>query len=106
MPAGEEAPEPAAMEESKPKPAPRGGPENNPRNRLQELCAKRKAPLPTFTVEERGSPNNRTFEAVVTVMIDGTKRSSRPARDRTRKGAEKAAAAEMLATLATNRFRG
>lgn len=71
----------------------------NPRNRLQEHCAKRKLPPPTFRVSETGPPNDRTFEARAVVRIGGTDTVSPPAVARTRKDAEKAASAALLVAM-------
>lgn len=83
--------------------APRPGkapPSNqNPRSRLQEYCAKRKLPLPTFHVSESGPPNDPTFEAMAIVRIEGKDVASPPASGRTRKDAEKAAATALLVTM-------
>jgi ribonuclease R len=98
MPA--EAPVPAIAQPEKPKAKVAEGSANqNPRNRLQEWCAKRRFPLPVFEVTEHGPPHDRTFKAVVTLTIEGRSRSSQPVPARSRKDAEKAAAAAMLATL-------
>lgn len=99
MPTEAEIPEKEAQATQKAAQKATVGPEQNPRNRLQELCAKRGIPLPTFTVTEHGPPQDRTFSAVVTLVIKGVTRSSRPGRGRTRKEAEKAAAAEMLTAI-------
>lgn len=74
-------------------------PAQNPRNRLQEHCAKRKLPPPTFRVSETGPPNDRTFEARAVVRIDGRDMVSSPAVARTRKDAEKAACAALLVAM-------
>lgn len=71
----------------------------NARNRLQEHCAKLKLPLPTFRLTEHGPPNDRIFEVVVAVRVDGRDLVSPPAEARTRKDAEKAAAAAMLVLM-------
>lgn len=74
-------------------------PDKNPRNRLQEHCARNKLPLPTYRVDEYGPPNDRTFEARAVVRIDGRDVVSAPVQARTRRDAEKAASAAMLVSL-------
>jgi ribonuclease R len=74
-------------------------PEQNPRNRLQEHCARRKLPLPSYGVTEHGPPHERTFKAVATVHVGGRVLVTPPTPARSRKDAEKAAAAAMLVMM-------
>ena len=99
--AGIEVPETAEppVQAPSPRPAPAAGPELNPRNRLQEYCARAKHPAPTYEVSERGPPHDRVFEAVATVRVGGRTISSPSASARSKKEAEKAAAVAMLVLM-------
>lgn len=73
--------------------------ERNPRNRLQEHCAKGGHPLPTYDVVGSGPAHDPVFVAVATARIGGRVISSAPAQARSKKEAEKAAAAGLLVLL-------
>ncbi|MGU3404582.1 RNB domain-containing ribonuclease [Methylobacterium brachiatum] len=92
------SPEPAPTVEAQHRPA-STIPDQNPRNRLQEHCAKRGLALPSYQVTERGPPHDRLFEAVTTVHVGGKVLVSPAATAKSRKEAEKAAAAEMLVLI-------
>lgn len=95
-------PEPAPSEgvpSATPEAPATAAPGQNPRNRLQEYCAKRHLPLPSYGVTEHGPPHDRVFEGVATVHVGGRVLVSPPAAAKSRREAEKAAAAAMLVLM-------
>jgi ribonuclease III len=66
----------------------------DPKNALQELAAQRGEPAPSYTLAERGPDHEKSFEAVVSVAgVTGH------GEGRSKKQAERRAAAEVLARL-------
>ena len=76
-----------------------GANEANPRNRLQEICQKRRWPMPRFEVTQTGPSHAPDFEATVSLDVKGAARRAGPCKGRSRKEAEMAASAALLATL-------
>lgn len=73
--------------------------EDNPRNRLQEICQKRRWPMPTFDVRDTGhpgKPGNPEFEATAHLETESGRVSSRTCRATSKKAAQLAASAELL----------
>lgn len=71
----------------------------NPKNRLLETCQARRWPMPRFDVVQEGPSHAPTFTATAVLDLKGGTRRSSPTTGSSRKEAEMAASADMLARI-------